>query len=113
MTFRDSPQPRVQFTLRNEGFARDDIFERIRSIVVNRLGVDPRRVTLATELIDDLDVDSLEQIELIMELEDAFDVAISDRVAETIVTIRDAVDYVERQRRRKSMMWPGLWRFFV
>jgi acyl carrier protein len=87
----------------------DDIFEQIRSIVVNRLGADPSKVTPATSLIDDLDVDSLEQIELIMEFEDVFDVMISDCVAETIVTIQDAVDYVERQRRRKSMMWLGPW----
>jgi acyl carrier protein len=88
----------------------DDTFERIRSIVVNRLGADPRKVTLATSLIDDLEVDSLEQIELIMEFEDAFDVMISDLVAETIITIQDAVNYVERQKRRKSMSWPGPWR---
>jgi acyl carrier protein len=88
---------------------QNDTFERVRSIVVNRLGVDPRKVTLATSLIDDLEVDSLEQLELIMELEDAFDVMISDRVAETIVIIQDAVNYVERQRSRKSMLWPGPW----
>ena len=87
----------------------DDIFERIRSIVVNRLGLDPRKVTPATSLIEDLEVDSLEQIELIMKLEDAFDVMISDCVAETIVTIQDAVNYVERQKRRKLMLWPGPW----
>ena len=88
----------------------DDTFERVRSIVVNHLSVDPAKVTLATSLIDDLEVDSLEQIELIMKLEDAFDVMISDCVAETIVTIQDAVNYVERQRRRKSMMWLGPWK---
>ena len=90
-----------------------DTFEQVRSILVNHLGVDPRKVTLATSLIDDLEVDSLERIELIMELEDVFDVMISDRVAETIVTIQDAVSYVERQRRRKSMLWPGPWRVSV
>jgi acyl carrier protein len=90
MTFRHSPLP-----------PPDDTFERVRSIVANNLGVDPGKVTLATSLIDDLEVDSLEQIELIMKLEDTFDVVISDCVAETIVTIQDAVDYVERQRRRK------------
>jgi acyl carrier protein len=89
---------------------RDDTFERVRLIVVNHLGADPRKVTLTTSLIDDLEVDSLEQIELIMKLEDVFDVMISDRVAETIVTIQDAVNYVERQRRRKSMMWLGPWK---
>jgi len=55
---------------------RDDTFDRVRSIVVNHLGVDPRNVTLATSLIDDLEVDSLEQIELITKLEDVFDVAL-------------------------------------
>jgi acyl carrier protein len=87
----------------------DDTFDRVRSIVVNHLRADPSRVTLATSLIDDLGADSLEQIELIMKLEDVFDIMISDRVAETIVTIGDAVNYVERQRSRKSIMWPGPW----
>jgi acyl carrier protein len=88
---------------------RNDTFERIRSIVVNRLGADPDKVTLATSLIDDLEVNGLEQIELIMELEDVFDVFISDCMVEAIVTIQDAVNYVERQRRRKSTLWPGPW----
>jgi acyl carrier protein len=109
MTFRDSPQPRARLSQRNEDLMPDDTFDRVRSIVVNHLGLDPRRVTLATSLIDDLEVDSLEQIELIMKFEDVFDVMISDRVAETIVTIQDAVNYVERQRRRKTMLWPGQW----
>ena len=87
----------------------NDTFERARSIVVNRLGIDPRTVTLATSLIDDLEVDSLEQIELIMEFEDVFDVVISDLVAETIVTMQDAVNFIERQKRRKPMLWPGPW----
>ena len=88
---------------------QDDTFERIRSIVVNRLGVDPGKLTLATSLIDDLEVDSLEQIELIMAFEDVFDVMISDLVAETIVTMQDAVNYIEQQKSRKSMLWPGPW----
>jgi acyl carrier protein len=88
---------------------QDDTFERIRLIVVNRLGVDPRNVTLATSLIDDLEVDSLEQIELIMEFEDAFNVVISDLMVETIVTMQDAVNYVEGQKSRRSMLWPGPW----
>ena len=87
----------------------DTIFERVRSIVANRVGLAPSKVTLATSLADDLEVDGLEKIELIMELEDVFDVMISDRVAETIVTIRDAVNYVERQRRRQPMTWPDSW----
>jgi hypothetical protein len=48
-----------------------------------------------------------------MKFEDVFDVMISDRVAETIVTIQDAVNYVGWQRSRKSMMWPGPWRVSV
>jgi acyl carrier protein len=88
---------------------QDDTFERIRSIVVNRLGVDPGKLTLATSLTHDLEVDRLEQIELIMEFEDVFDVMISDLVAETIVTMQDAVNYIERQKRRKSTRWPGPW----
>ena len=88
---------------------RDDTFEQIRSIVVNRLGVDPGKVTPATSLIHDLEVDSLERIELIMEFEDVFDVMISDVVAETIVTMQDAVNYIERRKCRGTMSWPGPW----
>jgi acyl carrier protein len=94
---------------RDEDPMPDTIFERVRSIVANRVGLAPSKVTLATSLADDLEVDGLEKIELIMELEDVFDVMISDRVAETIVTIRDAVNYVERQRRRQPMTWPDSW----
>jgi len=94
---------------RDEDPMPDTIFERVRSIVANRLGLAPRKVTLATSLADDMEVDGLEKIELIIELEDVFDVMISDRVAETIVTIRDAVNYVERQRRRQPMTWPDSW----
>ena len=94
---------------RDEHPMPDTIFERVRSIVANRVGLAPSKVTLATSLADDLEVDGLEKIELIMELEDVFDVMISDRVAETIVTIRDAVNYVERQRRRQPMTWPDSW----
>jgi acyl carrier protein len=90
-------------------FMENDIFQRARLIVANRLGVDPRTVTLATSLIDDLEVDSLEQIELIMEFEDVFDVVISDLAAETIVTMQDVVNFIERQKNRKSMLWPGPW----
>ena len=109
MTFRENPQPRARSSRRDRDPMPDDTFGRVRSIVVNRLGVNPRKVTLATSLIDDLEVDSLEQIELIMEFEDVFDVMISDRMAETIVTIQDAVNCVDRQRRRKLMEWPDPW----
>jgi acyl carrier protein len=87
----------------------NDTFERIRSIVVNRLGADPWRVTLATSFVDDLEVGNLEKIELIMDFEDVFDVMISDLVAETVVTVGDAVNIVERQKNRKSALWPGPW----
>jgi acyl carrier protein len=66
-------------------------------------------VTLTTSFIEELDVNSFERIELIVEFEDVFDVRISDLVAENIVTIQDAVIVIEQQKSRKSMIWPSPW----
>jgi acyl carrier protein len=87
----------------------DDTFERIQSIVARCLGVEQSNVTLTTSFIEELDVNSFERIELIVEFEDVFDVRISDLVAENIVTIQDAVIVIEQQKSRKSMIWPSPW----
>lgn len=69
--------------------------ERITKIVVDRLGVDESKVTLDASFKDDLGADSLDVVELVMELEDEFDMEISDEEAEKIVTVGDAVNYIE------------------
>jgi acyl carrier protein len=81
-----------------EGTMGDDTFRRVCSIVANQFGIRQDKVALATSFIDDLEPCSLDEIELIMAFEDAFAITLPDNVAETIITVQDAVDYIERQR---------------
>jgi acyl carrier protein len=80
----------------------NDTFERARSIVVNHFGIDPGKVSLMVSFIDDLGANSLDVIELIMAFEDEFDLMIPDHVVETVVTLQDAVDHIERKRQRMT-----------
>ncbi|MCL6627469.1 MULTISPECIES: acyl carrier protein [Alicyclobacillus] len=75
-----------------------DTFTRVKSIIVDRLGVDEDKVTLDATFKDDLQADSLDVVELIMELEDEFDLEISDEEAEKISTVGDVVTYIEQHQ---------------
>jgi acyl carrier protein len=75
-----------------------DIFTRVKNIVVDRLGVDESKVTPEATFKDDLGADSLDVVELIMELEDEFDLEISDDDAEKINTVGDVVTYIEQHQ---------------
>lgn len=77
----------------------NDTFERARSVVVNHFDVDPGKVSLVVSFIDDLGANSLDALELIMAFEDEFDLMIPDHVAEAIVTMQDAVDYIEQRKK--------------
>ena len=75
------------------------IFERVKEIIVEQLGVDNEEVVPSASFIDDLGADSLDLVELIMSLEEAFSdsskkIEIPDEDAEKIVTVQDAVDYI-------------------
>jgi len=70
------------------------MFERIKKVVVEQLDVPEEQVTLEASFVDDLGADSLDIVELVMALEDEFDISISDEDAEKIVTVNDAVQYV-------------------
>ncbi|ATA59506.1 acyl carrier protein [Geobacillus sp. FSL K6-0789] len=72
-----------------------DVLERVTKIIVDRLGVDESQVTLEAKFKDDLGADSLDIVELVMELEDEFNMEISDEEAEKIVTVGDAVNYIK------------------
>jgi acyl carrier protein len=74
-----------------------DVLERITKIVVDRLGVEESAVTPEASFKDDLGADSLDVVELVMELEDEFDMEISDDEAEKISTVGDAVNYIKSQ----------------
>ncbi|GIN91408.1 acyl carrier protein [Siminovitchia terrae] len=72
-----------------------DIQERVTKIIVDRLGVEESKVELESSFKDDLGADSLDVVELVMELEDEFDMEISDEDAEKIATVGDAVNYIK------------------
>lgn len=72
-----------------------DVLERVTKIVVDRLGVEESEVKLEASFKEDLGADSLDVVELVMELEDEFGMEISDDDAEKIVTVGDAVNYIQ------------------
>ncbi|MCF8564396.1 acyl carrier protein [Alicyclobacillus tolerans] len=75
-----------------------DTFSRVKNIIVDRLGVDEGKVALEATFKDDLGADSLDVVELIMELEDEFDLEISDDDAAKISTVGDVVTYIEQHQ---------------
>jgi len=72
-----------------------DVFDRVKRIVVERLGVEEAEVTSEANFKDDLGADSLDVVELVMELEDEFDLEISDEDAEKITTVGEVVNYIQ------------------
>ncbi len=72
------------------------VFEKVKGIVVEQLGVKPEDLSLQTSLIEDLGADSLDIVELIMALEEEFDIEISDEDAEKISTVGDVVEYIKK-----------------
>lgn len=79
-----------------EGLTMSDIGERVKKIVVEHLGVEPDKVTEAASFIDDLGADSLDTVELVMAFEEEFGCEIPDDAAETILTVGDAVKFLEK-----------------
>lgn len=75
--------------------AREEIFERVKSIIVEYLGVDKSEITLEADFREDLGADSLDLVELIMAFEDEFGGEISDEEAQEITTVGEAVDFLE------------------
>lgn len=71
------------------------VFEKVKKIIVEQLGVEEDDVTMEASFIDDLGADSLDIVELIMALEEEFDLEIPDSEAEKIKTVGDAVEYIK------------------
>ncbi len=71
-----------------------DITERVKKIVVEHLGVEKDKVVESASFVDDLGADSLDTVELVMALEEEFDLEIADEDAENISTVNEAVDYI-------------------
>tara|TARA_Y100001968_G_scaffold168478_1_gene154288 strand:- start:58 stop:291 length:234 start_codon:yes stop_codon:yes gene_type:complete len=76
----------------------DNIFEQVREIVIDKLGVQSDKVTLEAKFIDDLGADSLDTVELIMQFEEEFEIEIPDEDAEKIMSVGQAVDYINNSK---------------
>jgi acyl carrier protein len=72
-----------------------NVLEKVKKIVVENLGVEPEKVTEKSSFIDDLGADSLDTVELVMAFEEEFGCEIPDNEAEKILTVEDAVKYIE------------------
>ena len=75
-----------------------EIAERVKSIIVDKLGVSESEVTEQATFAQDLGADSLDTVELIMEFEKEFDITIPEEKAENIQTVKDAIDYIENAK---------------
>ena len=73
----------------------EELFKSIKQMIVDQLGVDEDTITEDSSFVDDLNADSLDMVELVMAMEQEFDIEIPDDVAEKVVTVKDAVEYVQ------------------
>lgn len=74
--------------------SQSDIFEKVKKIVVDQLSVEADKITPQANFANDLGADSLDTVELVMALEEEFDIEIPDEAAEKITTVQEAVDYI-------------------
>ena len=89
---------RVEYGKRRIDMGRDEILEKIKEITADRLDVDEGDVTPEASFREDLEADSLDLVELIMELEEQFGMEIPDEEAEKITTVEQAVEYVSEHQ---------------
>ena len=73
-----------------------ELVEKVKQIISEQLGVEEAEVTPGASFVDDLGADSLDTVELVMALEESFDLEIPDEAAEKIRTVQDAIDYIEK-----------------
>lgn len=73
----------------------EEVFEKVKNVIIEQLGVAENNITMEASFIDDLGADSLDIVELIMALEEEFDIEIPDSDAEEVVTVGDVVEYIK------------------
>ena len=81
---------------------REEILEKVREIVSEQMGVDKGEIKMETSFVNDLNADSLDTVELVMELEDEFDMSIPDEEAEKLQTVGAAVEFIEKHIEAKA-----------
>ena len=75
-----------------------EIEEQVKKIVIDHLGIEESKVTPESKFIDDLGADSLDTVELVMAFEEKFGIEIPDDAAETILTVQNAIDFIENKK---------------
>jgi acyl carrier protein len=75
----------------------DEIYERVKQIISDQLGVEESKIVENASFVDDLGADSLDTVELVMAFEEEFDIEIADEDAEKIITVSDAVNYIKEK----------------
>lgn len=71
------------------------IFEKVRDIIAEQLGLEKDEITMESSFVDDLGADSLDIVELVMALEEEFDIEIPDEAAEKVSAVKDVVEYIK------------------
>ncbi|RAX52702.1 acyl carrier protein [Helicobacter sp. 16-1353] len=75
------------------------VFDEVKSVIVEQLSVNESEIKLESRFVDDLGADSLDVVELVMALEEKFEIEIPDEEAEKIATVKDVVDYIEKNKK--------------
>jgi acyl carrier protein len=78
-----------------------EIVEKVKQIIAEQLGVDENDISPSSSFVEDLGADSLDTVELVMALEEGFGIEIPDEDAESIRTVNDAMDYIEKHAKKK------------
>ena len=73
----------------------EELFEKLKGMIVDQLGVDEDSITMESSFVDDLNADSLDMVELVMAMEQEFDISVPDEVAEKVGTVGDAVEFIK------------------
>jgi acyl carrier protein len=101
LTDGERPRSRVDLNPHWEDRIVPSVEERVVEIVCENLGVNKEQVTRSTSFTEDVGADSLDIVELVMELEEEFEITIPDDQAEKIKTVGEAIDYIERELAKK------------
>ncbi|MCR5593715.1 MAG: acyl carrier protein [Saccharofermentans sp.] len=75
--------------------SNEELFEKLKGMIVDQLGVDEDSITMESSFVDDLNADSLDMVELVMAMEQEFDISVPDEVAEKVGTVGDAVEFIK------------------